>query len=157
MGKKLDNKLNFFTFFVTGFTIGLIIGASGLSILISTKLEKQYEKIAILENTISDTEIKLKKLEESINKKSYVLKDVQINVIGENIEDQLDKITVEKTIKQKYSDILGKNVNEIDINLVSEVIDNRVFLLEDGQYLLHVKKVFLCDILSIWVELEELQ
>lgn len=68
--------------------------------------------------------------------------------------DELDKIALEKSIQGKYGQLLGKEVGAIDIDLVAEVVDERIMKLEEREYKLKLKKIMLAEVLKIWVEVD---
>ncbi len=142
--------------FLTGLIAGIIAGALLITSLVSYRMDKLYENLANLEKEISDRDAKLKKLEESINTMYFVLQDIEIVVefSEEDMEDDMDKIEIEKAIKEKYTELLGKEVKSIDPDLVVKVIDGRIFKLEGKEYRLKVNKLLLSEILKLWVEVQ---
>lgn len=141
---------------LTGLIAGIIAGALLITSLVSYRMDKLYENLANLEKEISDRDAKLKKLEESINTMYFVLQDIEIVVefSEEDMEDDMDKIEIEKAIKEKYTELLGKEVKSIDPDLVVKVIDGRIFKLEGKEYRLKVNKLLLSEILKLWVEVQ---
>jgi len=140
--------------FGTGLIAGILIGATALTILVSYRMDKLYENLAALENVINEKDAKLKKLEESINTMYFVLQDIEIIVefIGEDAGDEIDRIEIEKAIKEKYTELLGKEVKSIDPDLVVKVVDHRIFKLDEKEYRLRVSKLLLSETLKLWVE-----
>ena len=154
MGKMKKGYILFT--FLTGLIAGIIAGALLITSLVSYRMDKLYENLANLEKEISDRDAKLKKLEESINTMYFVLQDIEIVVefSEEDMEDDMDKIEIEKAIKEKYTELLGKEVKSIDPDLVVKVIDGRIFKLEGKEYRLKVNKLLLSEILKLWVEVQ---
>ena len=75
---------------------------------------------------------------------------------GKNkIIDELDEIEMKKHIKEKYLLLLGKKVEDIDADMVSEIIDKRIFKLKEKEYHLNVKKLIITETLKIWIEVVE--
>lgn len=143
--------------FYSGLIIGILIGVSVLSVMISYRIDLFYENIAVLENTIQDRNARLEKLQENLNtqKKDLILEDVELNLIFTG--DDIDKIVIEKTIKEKYSSLIGKEVKSIDTDIVLEVIDKRIFKIEDREYKLFVDKIILAEIFKIWIRVETIK
>lgn len=139
----------------TGIIIGVIMGATILSVFISYRIDKYHEEIQYLKNTIEDKDIKLKKLEEAIDKWRMVLKDIKINLEFQGSE--IDEIELIKHIREKYNNLLGKEVKGIDIHMVDGIIDNRIMKLGKNEYKLKVRKIVLTDILEIWIDTELLE
>jgi hypothetical protein len=142
-------KSNGFLSFLTGIMVGVMMGTAIMSILAGFRMEYYYRKIKLLESVIEDKEVQLVKLGDSINKHKYILKGIEVFLIYEG--DDLDKIALEKYIKEKYRPLLGKRIGDIDTDLVVEVIDKRIFKL-DKDYRLKVSRVILTETLKISVE-----
>ncbi|EOD01748.1 hypothetical protein [Caldisalinibacter kiritimatiensis] len=152
-GIKSKGFKYFFTL-ITGIIIGMLAGAVGMGTLISYRLDEYIERINYLETQVQDKDIRLEKLEESINKSKFILKS--IDIIFSYDEEEIDETTLEKVIKQKYKGIIGKEVKNIDVDMVTEVIDKRIMRLDKEEYKLKVKKLVLSEELMIWVEIEKL-
>jgi len=159
MNQRKSGK-KFILCFVTGLICGILIGTLALSILVSSKMDRYYQEVRKLETIIEEKDVKLKKLgkrlEESVNQRKFLLKDVEVVLDfgdGEE-EDEIDKMTLEKHIKEKYNHLLGQEVKSIDINIVAEVIDKRIFKIADREYKLKVTRVTLSETLTIWVRVD---
>lgn len=133
-----------------GIIIGILLGAACLNALVSYRIDAYLEEIEHLKTVIEDKEIRLKKLEESVNKRKLILKDINVVLIYEG--DEMDKIALEKHIKEKYTKLLGKEVKTIDLDLIGEIIDNRIMKINNKEYSLKLNKIFLSDILKIFIE-----
>ncbi len=178
MGKLRKGTLKFLISFITGIICGTLVGASVLAVIVSYRLDNQYKRITYLETTIEDKDARLKKLEESINTQDLILQDIEVNLNfnetqdnttneqnnkgplkntseGEidNIDD-IDKIDIEKNIKQKYNSLLGKQIKNIDPDIIVEVIDKRIFKIEDREYRLKVEKLILTETLRLYINVE---
>ena len=142
--------------FVTGLLWGVIIGAVSISMLVSYRMDSFYERIAYLENTIADKNEKLAKLEKSINNSNIILKDIEIELefggLSSEQINQIDSIEIEKTIKEKFRPLLGKEVKGLDPDILQQVIDKRILKFDDVEYQLTVNKLILTDVLKLWVE-----
>ncbi|KNF07512.1 hypothetical protein CLPU_15c00060 [Gottschalkia purinilytica] len=152
--KKTSFKL-FFSI-TTGIIVGILLGVSISSALVSYRIDQYIRNIQYLESVIEDKEIRLKKLEESINSQKLILKDIKIVLIHKdeknNKNDEIDKISLEKSIKEKYIKLLGKEVTTINVDIIDAIIDKRIMKIGEKEYKLKVSKIFLTDILEIWVE-----
>ena len=144
----------FHTFWI-GTTIGILIGSATFSVLVSYRMEQYHHTIRQLEALNEDKDSRLRKLEESINQAKFVLKRIEIFLEYEG--DELNKIALEKTLKEKLNTLLGKEVGNIDVDLVTEVIDKRIMKLQDKEYRIKLKKLILADVLKIWAEADELE
>lgn len=155
MAQLKSASFKFILCFTAGLLAGVLLGAIILSTLVSYKLDEQYKKITYLENTIQDKDAKLKKFEESINNRSIVLKDIEVELDFDG--DEIDKIDIEKAIKEKYTSLLGKEVKSLDEDLIVEVVDKRIFKIEDREFKLQVSRLILTEILRISVIVEEIE
>ena len=151
MGKIKKRSIAFLVTLLAGTIIGAILGTVVLNALISYRIDQYVRQIQYLEGIIQDQEIRFKKLEESINNKKLILKDIKIFLI---YEDEMDKIILEKYIKEKYTSLLGKEIKTIDVDLVTSVIDKRIMKISGKEYQLKVTKIILTDTLAIWIQLK---
>lgn len=138
--------------FMTGAIIGLLIGITLIVILVSYRVDKYYERIVYLETVIQDKNTQLAQLEKSINKNKLILQEIKVNL--ECNEDEIDVLTLQKHIKEKYSSLIGKEIQSIDMDLAAGVIDKRIFKINGKEYKLSVKKLLLTRIMEIWINVE---
>lgn len=157
MGKLKKKALKFTVCFLAGFLAGALAGITALSALVSYRMDSHYKRISYLENIIRDKDEKLEKLEESINTQDLIIKDIEINLVfdKEKGNDEIDKIEIEKAIKEKYNMLLGKEVKTVDVYMVAEVVDKRIFKLENREYKLQVDKLILAETVSMWVKVKQ--
>lgn len=155
MGKMRKIIYPFIICFITGLLWGVIVGAVSISMLISYRMDSFYERIAYLENTITDKDDKLAALEKSVNNSSVVLKDIEVVLEFADLDadkiDQIDNIEIEKTIKEKFRSSLGKEIKSLDADILLQVIDKRILKIDGAEYQLTVNKLVLTDILKLWV------
>lgn len=154
MGLLREKRFRSFIYLVTGLIWGILIGALVISVLASYRIDESYKEIIYLENIIIDKEAKLEKIEDIINTQDLVVEDIEVylSIIG----DKLDKIEIEKAVKEKYNNLLGKEVKDVDVDLLTEIIDNRIFKLTDKEYQLKIEKLILTDVLKLYIEVEEI-
>lgn len=156
---RIERKGSQFLFcFVVGMISGILIGTILISSLVSSKIDRFYERITALENTLNDKNIQLESLEESINNQNVILEDIKVIVIYSENEDgdEMDTIKIKESVQKKYSNLLGKEVEEIDADIVAEVIDKRIFKIGDKEYKLYIGKIILTKTLKLWVEVERI-
>ncbi|MFZ5968334.1 MAG: hypothetical protein ACOYVK_14320 [Bacillota bacterium] len=152
MGRVNLAKWKYFISIMTGIIIGIIIGAFMIIALVSYRVDKYCEEIQKLNAAIEERDERLEKLEQSINSKKLILKDIKIVLIHDG--DEIDKITIEKYAEDKYCKLLGREVKTIDVDILEEIIDKRIFKVANKEYRLKVTKIILTDILEIWIETE---
>lgn len=143
-------RFKYMTYFITGLIWGILIGTLIITSLVSYRMDEHYKEITYLENIISDKDSRLEKLEDTINTQYVVLKDIEIYLDFQG--DEIDKIEIEKAIKEKYSTLLGKEVKSIDADILVEVIDKRIFKLGKKEYRLKIDKLILTEILKVYIE-----
>lgn len=154
MGQLKKHRFKYSFCFVTGLVIGILIGASVLCILVSYRMDMFHQRIAYLESMIQDKKAQLEQLEKTIDTRSLILKNIEIVLIFNG--DEIDKINIEKAVKEKYRSLLGKEVEKIDTDIVAEVVDNRIMNIEGRKYQLHVNKLVLTETLKICITIESI-
>lgn len=151
---KIKANKYFLNFYV-GLIAGIIIGSVLACTLISYRIDTFYEKIAFFENTILEKNAKLENLEKSINSNKFILKDIEVVLLfDENEIDHLETIHIEKTVKEKYSILLGAEVKSIDPDIITLVVDKRILKMNGKEIQLHVNKLKLTDVLKLWINVE---
>jgi len=106
---KKIKSFKFLIIFVTGFICGFVFGSSAINALISYRVDAYIEKIKYLESDIEEKNIKLEKYQESINNRKFILRSIELNIkLSKVNEEEFDLILVEKSIKEKYKELLGK-------------------------------------------------
>lgn len=152
MGKMNEKSTVLMFCFATGIVWGALIGSVLTTVLVSYRVDLCYEKIAYQESIIADNEEKLKKLEKSINNSNIVLKDIEIIIEAEEEQiNSINNIEIEKAIKEKFNSSLGKEVKNLDAEILMQVVDKRILKFEEAEYKIDVKKLVLSDTLKIWV------
>ena len=157
--KKLAYRL--FICFITGLLGGILIGCTVMSTLVSYRIDRYHEEIMFLKTVIADNDVKLKKLEESfdnVNKKKFLVSDIEVHLIyADGEENSFDKMELTNYIKDKYKDLLWKEVRCIDTDLAVGLIDNDVLVIEGKSYELRVSRVLISDVFKIWVTVKNNQ
>jgi uncharacterized protein with ParB-like and HNH nuclease domain len=138
---------------ITGAVIGFLTGTAGLSLLVSYRIEKYHQEIERLESEVYEKDLRLAKLEESINKNKFLLKDIQVFML---YEGEADELSLEKAIKGKYKKLLGKEIKTLDGDIIADIIDDSVIKVGKREYLLRVVKLVISEIMKVWVEVKEL-
>jgi hypothetical protein len=145
-------KGGFFLFFCTGLAIGGIFGILVLNSFISYRIDQYHQKINTLESQIEDKDLRLEKLEDTINKKKLIVKSIEITL--EDEKDEFTKLALEKNIKEKLGKFIGKEVNKVDIDMLWDIADERIVKLKDKEYSLNVNKLLIYETIHIWVEVQ---
>lgn len=157
MARVTTKKSGYMLFLITGTIIGILTAAVALSSITCHRIDILYEKIADLENTILDKNAKLENLEKSINSKRFVLKDIEVILaFEEDGIDELEIMHIKKTVKEKYSTLLGSEVKSIDPEIIVLVIDNRILKMNGKEFQLHVNKLMMTEILKLWIDVDRI-
>ncbi|NLM76144.1 MAG: hypothetical protein GX187_08655 [Clostridiaceae bacterium] len=155
MAKLKKGIIKFALSFIAGAISGGLLGASVVCTLVSYRMDTLYEKIAVLKNTINDKDAKLRNLEKAINSCNLVLKNIEIILLtDQDAVDEIDKIEIESVIKEKYMSLLGNEVQKLDAEIITIIIDNRILKLNDKEFMLHVEKLVLTEVLKLWVRVK---
>lgn len=125
------------------------------TIFISYRIDAYHNKIDILQTKTIEQEILLEKLNESLNKRKFILKKIEIFNASEI--DENDFALIKNSIRQKLDGLIGKEVKTIDTDLIIEIIDKRIMDTGIQQYQLKVTRLILSDSLDIWIDINVLK
>lgn len=148
-------KAGYSLFFLTGFIIGVLLGLISLSAFISHRLDEYHQKIASLSSVIEEKNMVLEKLEDSINKRKLIVKDVEVYLNSK--EDKLVNIELEKHIRQKLGTFVGKEVKKVEGDMLWEVINQRIMKIGDKEYRLEANRLVISEVINIWVQVKALK
>lgn len=148
-------KAGYVLFFLAGFVIGTLLGLISLSAFISHRLDEYHQRIASLSSVIEEKNMTLEKLEDSINKRKLIVKDVEVYLNSK--EDKLVNIELEKHIRQKLGTFIGKEVKKVEGDMLWEVINQRIMKIGDKEYRLEANRLVISEVINIWVEVKQLK
>lgn len=146
---KIEYRSRYAIFFFTGIIIGLLFGAISIFTLVSYRVDLYHQKIKKLGYEIQEKDFRLEKLEETVNKKKLLVKDVQVELIFNG--EQFDKIVLEQGLKRKLAKFIGKEVKTIDDDIIGEMIDQHIIQIDDKMYKVRLTKLLIAELLKIWV------
>ncbi|KGK87790.1 hypothetical protein DP73_13845 [Desulfosporosinus sp. HMP52] len=152
MNPLRNKRLNLKSCFFSGIIIGILVGGAAFSIMVSYRLDSLYKRIAYLNQIIQDKNAVLEKFEKNINTRNLRVKRIEVALVFDG--DEIDQINIERSIKDRYSSLLGKEVNKIDPDLIIEVVDKRIMKIEDKEYKLKVNKLIITEVMKIWISVE---
>ena len=141
--------------FSTGFIFGIILTLTAATAFMSYRIDEYHQQIEMLQTRLAEREIQLQKLSESLDKRKFILKDIEI--IIDSPMDENDSNLIQTSIKQKLTTLIGKEIKTIDTELISEIIDKRMMKTDVIQYKLRLKRLILSDSLRIWVEADVIE
>ncbi|WP_026477271.1 hypothetical protein [Alkaliphilus transvaalensis] len=141
-------KLSFATaLFALGFLFGLVF----MTLFQMHTFDRLYRVQNQLTNQLLDREIKLERLNESIkNQSTFLVKDLKINIkFDGNI---LIRDEIEKYIQFYLSDLVGKELDNIDGEMIYKILEDRIINVDDKKIQLTVKSLIISQEISIVVE-----
>ena len=147
----------------TGIISGFLLGICSLGSLISYRIDNYLTSIKKLENTIEDRDLKLEKMQESLEKvleeakvakeKKLLVKDIEVILDYEGSE--INKIEFEKAVKDKYRHLIGADVENLNTDTIGQIVDKRIFHGDGKDYRLAVTRLYISRIIKIWIRIEE--
>lgn len=111
----------------------MILGATLLNLYISPKIDKLMLEKNNLQATVDEQKLQIEKLNENLNKQSF------INKITIELKTDLNKHTqheIIKKIRKLLDGIMGMEVKNIEPLLLRDIINDRYIPVEDKNYLL---------------------
>ncbi|NLP27307.1 MAG: hypothetical protein GX370_00770 [Clostridia bacterium] len=143
----------YFFLFCSGIIIGGLLGIISFNSLISHRIDEYHQKIQALELLIQDKNLRLEKLEDTIDKKKLLVKNISISL--NHKEDDLTRIGLEKNIRETLNKFVGKEVHTVDAEMLWEVVDGRIVKIADKEYKIKINKLVISETIMIWAEVLE--
>ncbi|WP_251859821.1 hypothetical protein [Clostridium sp. Marseille-Q2269] len=152
----MNQKNKYFFSFCVGLVTGGLVGIIFFSLFISYKIENYHREITYLNNVIEDQQVRLDGLENKLSKKKLIVKKIEIDMQFKNTEehDELVSIELEKYIKEKFNDLIGKDVDKLDGDILLQVVDNRIMKINNKQYKLKVQKIIISQNIKFHIQVE---
>lgn len=116
------------------FILGVIVGSCLLNIWVGRELDQLiYEKKELI-GKINNQQTKLNKLQTSLKEqKRTVVQELEIKIATEDLDKHLRQELKEK-IFDLLNSIIGRNISEIDGQVLAENLDDRVIIIEQNNY-----------------------
>ncbi len=126
---------------------------------ISYRIENYHRKITYLNNIIEDQQVRLEGLENKLSKKKLIVKKIEVDIKFKNkeIEDELVSIELEKHIKEKFNNLIGKELDNLDGDILVQVVDNRIMKIKNKQYKVKVEKIIIAQNIKFCIQVEKVQ
>ena len=151
---KRTQQLAYVIFSGTGFVLGILAGIISMNLIVSYKIDEFHKQIHHLESIVDNREVRLKKLEESINHRRYLIKNVKIHLEFEG--DNIERLSIENALKDMCNILLGKEVKAIDLDLVVAMIDKRIVHLHGNEYRANVNRLVIAEVIQIWIVVQRM-
>jgi hypothetical protein len=152
---KITEKPFKLILFSTGLILGIILTLAIATAFLSYRIDEYHQQIEALQTRLAEREIQLQRLSESLDKRKFILKSIE--VIVDSTMDENDSSLIQTSIKQKLTTLIGKEIKTIDTELISEIIDKRIMKTDILQYKLRLKRLILSDTLRIWIEADVIE
>lgn len=148
-------KKGYFYFLIFGMIIGGMGGILAINTLLSYRIDSYIQEITDLKISIEEKNEQVEKLNETLNSRKYIVKDVEIHLeCKEKHIDELLKKDLQKKIKDSVKNVIGKEVRKIDVEMLWVVLEGRVIRIGDFSYTLKIKKLLVSETVMIWVEIK---
>jgi len=135
-----------------GFLIGLLAGWLSLTVFVSARLDDYHRLIRQYVSAITEKDTRLKKLEASlaaVQKRRHILQDITLHL--EYSGGEIERIALEEYARAKFSGLLGKEVKDIDVELIGTIIDGRLAVVEEKEYVYQLHYAVLTESLILWL------
>ncbi|WP_341877063.1 hypothetical protein [Defluviitalea saccharophila] len=141
-------KRNFSVLWI--FIFGFLIGIAFYNTIYMSKIESLINENEYLSAQLEDHRVKLKKLEESNQKKETpVLNQISPIMLNKN-EEFLPKNEIDQYIKVLLKNQIGKELNQIDVDLIYNGLNRRFLKFKDGEYQLEIRSIIVTDTMYIY-------
>ncbi len=81
--------------------------------------------------------------------------EVDIKFKNKEIEDELVSIELEKHIKEKFNNLIGKELDNLDGDILVQVVDNRIMKIKNKQYKVKVEKIIIAQNIKFCIQVEK--
>lgn len=135
-----------------GFLVGLLAGWLSLTVLVSARLEDYHRLIRQYVSTISEKETRLQKLEEALaaaQERRYIVREIKLRL--DYAGDEIERIALEEYARDKFSGLIGKEVQSVDVDIIGVIIDGRITALEGKEYVYNLDYAVLTETLHLWL------
>lgn len=135
-----------------GFVLGLLSGAFSILALVSCRVDLYHEQISRLSFELQEKALRLAKLEDTLDKHKLLVKEVQLELVFTG--EQLDKMSLEQKIKAKLTNLIGKEVKNVDVELIGGMLDQQIVQADGRLYKVSLTKLLISELLKVWLAVE---
>jgi hypothetical protein len=149
----IKNRIKRYHSIIASFILGAIIGITIFNGIFASRLDLLYQINESQSAEIMDKTNKLEKLESSLNKYQYlVVTDIKVELDFRGSD--LELIALEKYAKDLLKDQLGKRIQDVDVDMIFQVFNERIVSINEENYILYVRTVILSDVLDVKLRAE---
>ncbi|NLJ88335.1 MAG: hypothetical protein GX327_06065 [Epulopiscium sp.] len=149
----MKKRLSIIWIFILGFIVGMMTN----NLIYMHELEKLINENEILSARLADNLIKINKLENTNSKKEKVILNEILPININKTDSIIPKNDIDQYIKVLLNNQIGKEVKNIDINLIYNALNNRILKYQDGNYQLKIKSILSTEIMYIYYSVEKIQ
>lgn len=150
-------KKKYLIFFVTGCLVGILVSIISFTIFFTHKIEKNYSKIRKMQIVLEEKNKELQRIKTSIKVDKYTVNEIEVKIDFKSKVDEVTTYILEKSIKDKFSSLIGREVNSIDVEMLEKVIDNRIMYVENSKFLLKLKRISVSERIKIFIEGDKIE
>lgn len=140
---------------LVSFLLGILLGASALSIITGFHLDQAELEIRQLYARLADQSEQIAVLEKSLaQRQKTTVREIEIHVsFPESRQgNDHDKLEIEKNIKQLLKNVRGQEISALDPLLISGIIDGRTIKIANSTFLLKVKGTLISEKILMYVD-----
>lgn len=132
------------------FTLGLLLGLSLMNLFHIHTLDRLYRIQNQLTTQLLDRDIKLERLSQNAAKDNISLvKDLKIEIDFDG--NVLIKDVIEGNIRFYLSDLVGKELSQVDGEMIYKIFNSRILEIEDKKIRLTMKYLIIDEVITISV------
>jgi len=135
--------------------LSLLILCAGIAVgllCMGRKVEYLELQRETLQMRLVDQAIRLRKLEDTLSdwrhRQKPVIKEIRVHA---DLGEKRMRLHIEKAVCNMLQELFGRPVDTLDPPVVDHIISNRRIVLDDQEYVLTTTKVWVSEILQVWV------
>jgi len=139
----------------SSFILGFMLAIAVFNLLISKKLDQMYFYQRSLKSELEYTKLTLEKLKEDKSSLSkHTIKEIRV-VVDSPLE--VYKQDIEENIRMLLKDVIGRDIETLDVPMMTQLIDQRVLLIEDKKIILTLKSLVVSKTTTVIIRAKEVQ
>lgn len=137
------------------FILGTLVGAAVLNLVLGRHLDNAELELRTLRSGLAEQREKTSLLEKKLEvRQKLFVNEIRVNI---NLEDEFEKLEVEAAVKKLLKVLKGKDLKELDPNLVINIIDKRIVETPEHKYRVSVKGTLISERVIMYIDAEEIK